>query len=194
MSKLQIVFTTEEIKNFSKTFMLYNAMIVGIPFLIFWGVKSFAEVTDFVATLLEDGVLTYLWAFVKIYFWFLIALFGGMFLHELIHALTFIIIGRKSFKSIEFGFIEKPFIPYVHCKESISMWAYRFGIVMPGIVLGIIPCLIGLWQGGFFLTLFGFIFISAAAGDFILLKATKGINREKRVRDLPDQMGFKIVD
>lgn len=117
----------------------------------------------------------------------------GIISHELIHALTFMLITGKGFKAIEFSFIQKPFIPYVHYKEPISILAYRIGVAMPGILLGIVPSIVGLWIGNAYLTLFGIIFTGCSAGDFLILKATKGLNNDIKIRDLADHIGFEVV-
>ncbi len=193
MADQHIIFSKDQIRTFTKTFTMYNTVIIGLPFIIMWGSEMFEQVKGIVNLLLTDGVLAYLWEFTKMYFWIMLGLLSGIILHELIHALTFLLITGKGLKAVEFGFIEKPLIPYVHFKEQISVRAYRIGTAMPGILLGIIPSIAGLWSGSGYFLLFGIVFISAAAGDFLVIRATKGIDPRLKVRDLPDEIGFEVV-
>ncbi|SMO84548.1 DUF3267 domain-containing protein [Fodinibius sediminis] len=193
MNNRKIVISNEQISAFAKTFTIYNAIVIGVPFMIIWGSELFDQVKSLVQVFLNDGLLSYIWIFAKIYFFIMIGLFAGMILHELIHALTFILVARKGCRAIKFGYIEKPFIPYVHLREKISIRSYRAGTVMPGLLLGIIPSIAGLWMGSAYLLLFGIVFTGAAAGDFLVLKATKGITPGHKVKDLPDQIGFEVV-
>ena len=192
MKKTHLVFSKDQIISFTKTFTIYNMLVVGVPFVILWGGGIFNEIKDLVEVLLNKGIFAYLWMFVKIYFWIITVIIGGVILHEIIHALVFMVFAKNGFESIEFGFIEKPFIPYVHCKEKLKLWEYRLGVVLPGLILGLVPCLLGLWLGNPIIIFIGIFFSSSAAGDLLLLKATKGIDPKSKIRDLPDQMGFEV--
>lgn len=193
MKNQRVIISKKQLQRFSKTVLFYNVVLVGIPFLVIWGAKTFSKVTSLVNLLLDDGVLSYLWTFLELYIWIIFALLAGIILHELLHALTFMLVTQNSHKTIEFGYIEKPFIPYVHFTEPISVRFYRIALVMPGLLLGIIPSIVGIWQGWIYFALFGIVFTCSAAGDFLVLKATLGMNTRFKIRDLPEQIGFEII-
>src|SRR5688572_1909083 len=57
--------------------------------------------------------------------------------HEGLHALAW---GAfAGYRNIKFGF--KEMTPYTHCIVPMPAWAYRLGGALPGVVLGVIPCL-----------------------------------------------------
>src|SRR5215211_6018594 len=71
----------------------------------------------------------------------------GIVIHELIHGLSWVIFGRKSFSAIKFGFQWKTFTPYAHLKEPVEVNAYRLGAFLPGFILGILIYILSLVVG-----------------------------------------------
>lgn len=117
-------------------------------------------------------------------------LFCGIILHEGIHALTWIVLLKKGFKSITFGFNLHSFSPYTHCKVAMKVWQYRLGGIMPGLILGIIPVVLSFIFMSTLLNLVGFLFLWAAGGDFISLFLLRKLDKNAMVLDHPDEMGF----
>ena len=78
-----------------------------------------------------------------------IALVSGIFLHEALHGLGWVFFTKGGFKSLKFGFTEHEMAPYAHCREPLPVFAYRLGIVLPGILLGVVPALAGIISGHF---------------------------------------------
>ncbi|MFO7679691.1 MAG: DUF3267 domain-containing protein [Chloroflexota bacterium] len=70
---------------------------------------------------------------------FFVLVGAGVVAHELIHGLTWVVLGGKSFSMVKFGVQWKTLTPYVHLQEPIEVNVYRIGGFMPGFVLGIIP-------------------------------------------------------
>ena len=118
-----------------------------------------------------------------------VALLMGVVLHELIHGLCMAFFAKSGWKSVSFGFNIKAFAPYALCKEPLHPDAYRFSLVMPGILLGDIPVLISWFTGSVLLLLFGFLFYWAAAGDIMVLWMSRKIT-DGLLQDHPDKMGF----
>ena len=118
----------------------------------------------------------------------------GILLHELIHGLTWMIAGKIPRNAIKFGFNWKALAPYAHCKEPLEVNAYRWGAAMPGIVLGIIPFLIGLTTGNNWFSLFGYLFTVTASGDILILWLIRNIEPGVRVLDHPEKAGCKVSD
>ena len=125
---------------------------------------------------------------------FLIVFFAGIVLHELIHGLTWMLFGRKPLRAIRFGFQLKTLTPYAHCTEPMGVNAYRIGTVMPGILLGLFPTLLGIMNGNGWLLAFGALFTMAAGGDFLILWLLKDVDRRKLVEDHPTRAGCYILD
>src|SRR5512133_2566260 len=101
------------------------SLFIAVPIAIFlagiyilrWGGKNLAAGFD---SLLGDILV------------FLVILFLGILLHELIHGLTWMLFGRKPLSAIKFGFQLNTFTPYAHCTEPMLVNPYRLGAAMPG--------------------------------------------------------------
>ena len=94
----------------------------------------------------------------------LLSIFAGIILHELIHGITFLFFCKNGLKSIRFGIMWKFFTPYCHCKEPLKVRHYIVGALMPAIVLGFIPAIVGVITGQVLILLFGILFSLAAGG------------------------------
>lgn len=121
-------------------------------------------------------------------------LIAGICLHELLHGITWIAKARLDWNAVKYGFKLSGLAPYAHCKKPISAKAYRWGIIAPGLILGILPFLTGLLAGHAGLASFGFIFTLAAGGDFLMLWVIRDIPRDRLVKDHPSRIGCIIVD
>ncbi|MFW6157603.1 MAG: metalloprotease family protein, partial [Balneolaceae bacterium] len=69
----------------------------------------------------------------------------------------------------------------------------RLGVLLPGIVLGIIPYIWGVWAGNGWLVTLGFLFTLAAAGDFLMFWIIRGAKSDTLLRDHPDRVGCIAV-
>lgn len=117
---------------------------------------------------------------------------AGTLAHEGLHGLGWIAAGAGSFSSVKFGFHWKTLTPYAHFTEPITARAYRIGIVLPGIIVGLIPALAGYIVSYPPLILFGGIFLGGAAGDMMSLWATRKIPARTLVLDHPSRVGCMI--
>ncbi|MDZ7691751.1 MAG: DUF3267 domain-containing protein [Balneolaceae bacterium] len=104
--------------------LLLFAPISGLilaPYIMVWGWdKTGSDLLVFY----EDPLL-----------FFLLMIFGIV-AHELIHGLTWMIAGNRSWNAIKFGVNWKALAPYAHCRKPLGVSAYRSGAAMPGLVLG----------------------------------------------------------
>ena len=66
------------------------------------------------------------------------------------------------------------------------------GAVMPAILIGIIPAIVSLFNGSLMLLVLGVIFISAAAGDFMVIWILRKENMESYIEDHPSEPGCFI--
>jgi len=94
-------------------------------------------------------------------FWVLVL--ASIVVHELIHGLTWMGLGEKSFSALKFGVQWKTLTPYAYLKEPVDVKVYRLGGFMPGFVLGLLPFILSLTLGNGTLLWFS-IFQTAAAG------------------------------
>jgi hypothetical protein len=118
------------------------------------------------------------------------ALVAGVVAHEALHAIGFMI-GGAAWEDIKFGV--KMMNPYAHCKVPLRASAYRLAITLPGIVLGVLPGLIGIITGMGLVNLFGAIMLSAALGDALILWLLRDTPRDALVYDHPSEIGCEVV-
>ncbi len=90
--------------------------------------------------------------------------------HEGLHGLSWGIASKKKFKDIEFGYAASTMNPYCTCSTPLTKGNYIFGAVMPLIILGIIPIVVGIAGGFFWVMLFGIIGSASACGDLMVIK------------------------
>lgn len=154
--------------------------------------------------------LTYLLLEVYLYFWgtgvilgvmrgtfFLILLLLfiviGSLLHEAIHGLAWSFFGKKPFRTIRYGIHWKSLSPYAHCPEPIDARAYRIGGLMPFLIEGLFPSLIGIISGSGLFLFFGLIFTMGAGGDLTILWTMRNIEGVSLVQDHPTRVGCSVV-
>jgi hypothetical protein len=144
--------------------------------------------------LLHDWLsLFYLTANRSALLWLLAAVIGGIFLHEGIHAWTWMLAGRKTRNSIRFGVNWKLITPYAHCVEPMSAGAYRVGAVMPLLLMGVLPSVVAWFTGDPATLLFGLFFTFAAGGDMLILWMLRGVDADALVEDHPHRAGCFIL-
>jgi len=102
--------------------------------------------------------------------------------------------GWYSWENIHFGFKWAVLTPYVHCPKPIEVRNYRWGVAMPGIVLGILPYVMALIMQNGWLLAFGLFFTLAASGDILILWLLRNVGDGKKVKDHPKLVGCRVVD
>ena len=125
---------------------------------------------------------------------FFVVLIGSIFVHELIHGLTWKALGKKSHVTITYGFQWKTLTPYAHLNEPVEINIYRIGGFMPGFVLGILPYLLSLVLDNNFLLWFGVIHTIAASGDWLVLWSLRHEKSGTLVEDHPSRAGCYIIE
>jgi hypothetical protein len=165
-----------------------------IPYTMIWG-DDLIEYWKLKINLLKGNfiLLNFVYNIFGYLFWTVIILIAGIFMHELLHGVVWIFFAEKGFRSLSFGIMKPDFAPYIHCRDPLPVNAYRAGIVMPGVILGIIPLLAGLITGGFKIFIFGFFFTWAASGDFIILWMIRHLRADEFVQDHPELVGCIII-
>jgi hypothetical protein len=121
---------------------------------------------------------------------FLVVVIASVVVHELLHGLG-CLLGGASWRDVKFGF--KSLTPYAHCKIPLTLPAYRLSIALPGIVLGIIPGLLGLINGSYLLTGYGAFMFMAALGDVLILWLLRDAPAGARVQDHPNAVGCELL-
>ena len=119
---------------------------------------------------------------------------GGILAHEAIHGISWAVFGKKPLSSIEFGYQKETASPYAHCKEPLQARAYRLGAAMPGLVLGIVPSIIGVWTGNIGVLVFGLVFTGGAGGDALIIWLIRSVEPRTLVEDHPTRAGCYVIE
>lgn len=132
-------------------------------------------------------------------FWIAITILLGILIvgaiaHELIHAWAWMWFGKKPASAFKLGFQWKSLTPYAHAKEPIEVNAYRLGTAAPGLILGILPSLLGIITGNSWLIGFGLLFTFAAGGDMLILWLIRNVPAGKLVEDHPTRAGCYVLE
>lgn len=117
----------------------------------------------------------------------------GVLTHELVHGVTWKVVGRLRWKDIRFGMQLKTFTPYASPTMPMRARTYRMGVMMPLIVVGLIPFAVGLIFGYSQLAVFGMVFTFVAGGDLAILRAMRSVASSAWVQDHPERAGCYVV-
>jgi hypothetical protein len=124
---------------------------------------------------------------------FLALMVASIFVHEFIHGLTWVVVGKKPFSAVKFGVQWTTLTPYAHLKEPIEVNVYRIGGFMPGFVLGILPFILSLILGNGNLLWFSIIQTAAASGDWLILWILRNVKSGALVEDHPSRAGCYVL-
>ncbi|HXW01713.1 MAG TPA: DUF3267 domain-containing protein, partial [Anaerolineae bacterium] len=119
--------------------------------------------------------------------------FVGIMVHEWLHAVGFRLAGKVPPDSIRYGFSWKGLAPYAHCHASMKAKAYRFAVMLPGLVLGVLPAIAGLAVGVWWLVVWGALMAISAGGDVAVLLAVRHVPGEALVEDHPTKVGCHVL-
>ena len=89
--------------------------------------------------------------------------------HELIHGACWAIFAEHHFRDIEFGFMKQYLTPYCTCGVPLSKGPYIFGALMPLILLGIVPMIVGILIGSMPVLIVGILMADSASGDIMIV-------------------------
>lgn len=127
--------------------------------------------------------------------------FGGILIltavHELIHGVTWAAYAKNHFRDIEFGFMVNAMAPYCTCSAPMQKQPYITGALMPLIILGIIPSIIGILIGSGLLLAAGLFMIDGAAGDILIVNQLlkhKASSSDVLYLDHPTEAGLVVFE
>jgi hypothetical protein len=125
--------------------------------------------------------------------WFAPLLVAGIALHEALHGVTWVVAGGLRARDLEVGVHWRFLMPYAHPRRPLAAWAYALGAAMPGVLLGVVPAVAGLWTGVGPWSGWGAIFLAAACGDAMVIYSLRGLEPSARVQDHPTRVGCEVV-
>jgi hypothetical protein len=161
-----------------------------IPYLALWHKELTAQFDSLLNGVLKNGRIGMLAPY---FGWGAIAMIGGIIAHELLHGLGWAPFTNTGLRSLHFGFASPEMTPYAHCKEPLPAFAYRIGILLPGLALGIAPAIVAIIKGCFSMLCFGIFFTWAASGDFMMWWMIRKLRNNTLVMDDPGKLGCFIL-
>lgn len=119
--------------------------------------------------------------------------------HELIHGLTWSVFAENHFKDIDFGFMKELLTPYCTCSTPLLKSHYIMGALMPCIVLGIIPAVIGIVLGSSVLFWLGIVMTLSAGGDIMIVCKVLAFKKQPESKEIliydhPTQAGSVVFE
>ncbi|MBR6208501.1 MAG: DUF3267 domain-containing protein [Oscillospiraceae bacterium] len=117
--------------------------------------------------------------------------------HELIHGLSWSIFTPHHFKDIEFGVMRPSYNPYCTCLVPLKKMQYFIGAVMPLILLGILPMILGIAVKNTNILFLGIVMTDAAAGDMLIIRrllSYKSKAGEITYMDHPTEAGGVVLE
>lgn len=165
--------------NFTAFLMLPLAFgLFWGPFYWVWGLWPFVAFFE----LSFSGTLTLLLVFAL-----------SILVHELLHAVGFWLVGGAPLHQIHFGFNWAGLAPFAHCPVPLRASAYRLTVLLPGLVLGVIPGLLGVAMRLPLLVMWSTLMLLAAGGDAAVLWAVRQVPGSRWVQDHPSKPGCRVL-
>ena len=117
--------------------------------------------------------------------------------HEGVHGLTWALCNPQHFKAVEFGFMREYLTPYCTSVEPMDRTAYLAGSLMPLLVLGFAPAVVGIAFGNGVTFVLGLLMVLGASGDMLvavqLVQHGKGAG-EMLCVDHPSECGLVVFE
>ena len=121
---------------------------------------------------------------------FIIGIWVGIVVHELIHGLTWMWVTHSSFRHLRFGLLHGG--AYCHIDVPMNKRKYVVGALMPLLLLGIVPFLLSFVTNSLWMMLFGVIFIACAMGDVLIVWAIRYDSADTLIYDHPTEPGCVV--
>ena len=117
----------------------------------------------------------------------------GLVLHEGIHALCALVFGKVDKKDLSFGADFRQLMLYCHVKTPLTVGQYRWMLLPPVILTGIIPWAVSAFLGNAFLVVVFSFLISGGAGDLVMFFSLQKRDKDQLVLDHPDAPAYYLV-
>ena len=116
-----------------------------------------------------------------------------VFLHEILHSIGFMSLGKVKSKNVVFGIELEKGIFYCMCKQEISKINIIISLLFPLVLIGLITYCLGLYFNNNLLILLSVFNISGAVGDIAMLIDIIRMPNDIKYLDLDDTTSFTIL-
>lgn len=128
---------------------------------------------------------------------FLVCMLVLIVVHEGLHGIAWGLFAEHHRQDIEFGFMKEYLTPYCTCLVPLTKGSYVFGALMPLLVLGVIPTILAVFTGSFFLLVVGLTMVLGAGGDIMIVLRIlrhRSTASEALYYDHPTQAGVVVFE
>jgi len=159
------------------------ALMLLLPHLLFWGGPGWPDL----------HALPAWFARVLLYFLSGLAIYAlSAVLHEGLHVLGMVVGAGVPWRAIRGGVRWREGVAYVHAAVPMTVRAYRGVLLLPSLVQGVLPAAAGLYLGNGWFTLYAYIMLVSAVGDFAVIRLLDGLAGDRLVRDHPKAIGCQV--
>lgn len=123
--------------------------------------------------------------------WFCILMLLGIVVHELVHGFTWLLLLHKGFRHLSFGLMAGGGF-YCHIDVPMTKKPYVISALMPLLLVGLVPWVAGIVTGSLLWMLVGGIYIGAATGDLMIVKAIHNEPADTLIYDHPTLPGCYV--
>jgi hypothetical protein len=123
----------------------------------------------------------------------LVLCLGGSWLHELLHAAGWAVSSSLDWRRVQIGWRWHAMSPFARVDAPIQARGYRWGVALPGIVLGVVPTTMGLLKQSPLMLWAGVLLTLAALGDALVLLRIRDLPGSRWVQDHPDRIGCSVL-
>lgn len=116
-----------------------------------------------------------------------------MFLHEIIHGISFMLFKEVKAKNVTFGAKLESGIFYCMCKQPISKKVILVSLLAPLVLIGVITLIIAIILNLKMLGLLSLLNISGAVGDIVMTIMFLRLPKDVKYTDLDDCEGFVVL-
>ncbi len=123
-------------------------------------------------------------------FWLVVPLVAGIVVHELVHGITWLLLLRKGFRHLGFGFL--PGGVYCHIDVPMVKRDYVIGALMPLFLVGVVPLVVSFFVGSYLWLFLGIIMVVSALGDIMIVWAIRKEPADALIYDHPSEAGCYV--
>lgn len=102
-------------------------------------------------------------------------------LHELLHLAGYVWLGGAPRDAVHVEW--RGAVIVARCDVPLPARSYRAAVALPGLVLGVVPALLGLVSGTAWVTMYGAVMLGASVGDAAVLWALRKYRADDEVVD-----------
>jgi len=192
MKQKEITAEYYQIIIFSIYVFVFLLVFACLPFLILYAHNNNISLKNFL-NFKNTSIIYVLIKIGRISLYIIIIYLIGAIIHEFLHIIPISLYLKKIKNVFSAGIAPGGVAFYIHCKNPIPLKIYRISLLLPLIVMGIIPLIIGFILINFKIFTIGIIFIWAASGDIYIYYLLKNIESNTKILDHSEKVGCYVL-